>query len=108
MRQSVNRSKFSIPEDVLFSETGAYNGLGVIEFQVFEIPPKVSQDNGPTYVFFMTHQPEENNYSHSEIWSDREERTYTFREPSRTVSLTFRTLLCQCLNEDRMRIAAIR
>jgi hypothetical protein len=66
-KTSVNRGSLSLPEDVLFSETGKYNGLGVIELAVADIPPEISQKTGPSYVFFVRHVPEPDNYSHSEI-----------------------------------------
>lgn len=108
LRQSVNRGGFSEPEDVLFSATGVYDGLGVVEFQVRDIPPRVEQPAGPPYIFFMSHEPEEDNYSHSEIWCDQEPRTGGFRRPSRTVSLEFRVRLCRVLTQERIRIKAVR
>ena len=53
LQQSVNRGRFSEPEDVLFSETGEYDGLGAVEFKVLDIPKRVDQPSGPAYVFFM-------------------------------------------------------
>lgn len=108
LKQSVNRGRFSEPEDALFSETGDYNGLGVVEFRVSDIPPRVDQPQGPTFVFFMSHQPEEENYSHSEIWSDHDPRSGGFRKPSRTVSLEFRVRLCRSIRQEQVRIEAIR
>jgi hypothetical protein len=108
LKQSVNRGSFSEPEDVLFSETGEYDGLGVVEFMVADIPERVEQPQGPTYIFFMRHEPEDENYSHSEIWSDHEARTGGFRAPSRTVSLSFRILLCRSIRQGQVRIAAAR
>jgi hypothetical protein len=108
LKQSVNRGSFSEPEDALFSETGEYNGLGVVEFRVADIPERVEQVEGPTYVFFMRHEPEDENYSHSEIWSDHDPRTGGFRRPSRTVSLSFRILLCRSIRQEQVRIKAVR
>jgi len=109
LKQSVNRGgRFSEPEDALFSETGRYNGLGVVEFRVSDIPSRVEQPNGPAYAFFMRHQPEDENYSHSEIWSDHDPRTGGFRQPSRTVSLKFRVLLCSSIGQEQVRIEAVR
>ncbi len=105
MKQSVNRGKFSEPEDVLFSETGEYDGLGVVEFRVADIPRKVEQPDGPTYVFFMRHEPQATNYSHSEIWSDHFPPTGSFKSPSKTVSLEFRIRLCRSI---RVNIEAVR
>lgn len=108
LKQSVNRGIFSEPGDALFSETGEYNGLGVVEFRVADIPERVEQPDGPSFVFFMRHEPEEENYSHSEIWSDHEVRTGGFRRPSPTVSLTFRILLCRSIRQEQLRIMAVR
>lgn len=108
LRQSANREQFSEPEDALFSETGEYDGLGVVAFTVSDVPPIVSQPNGPTYVFFMCHEPEELNYAHSEIWSDHEARTGGFCRPSRTVSLEFRIRLCRVIRQQQILIEAVR
>jgi hypothetical protein len=75
---------------------------------VMNIPERVEQPDGPAFVFFMRHEPEEENYSHSEIWSDHETRTDGFRKPGRTVSLHFRVLLCRSIREEQVRIKAAR
>lgn len=54
-KTSVNRGSLSEPEDVLFAEDGKYNGLGVVEFEVSDVPPRIAQEQGPTYAFFMRH-----------------------------------------------------
>jgi hypothetical protein len=108
LQQSVNRGLFSEPEDVLFSETGEYNGLGVVEFNVQDIPQSVDQPAGPSFVFFVMHIPEETNYSHSEIWSDHTPRSGDFRRPSKTVSMKFRISLSRLIGRDRIRIKAVR
>ena len=108
LKQSVNRGGFSEPEDVLFSETGQYNGLGVVEFRVADIPGRLEQLNGPPYVFFVRHEPQDENYAHSEIWSDHDPQTGGFRSPSRTISLEFRVRLCRSIRQDRVRIPATR
>jgi hypothetical protein len=106
LKQSVNRGTLSEPEDVLFSETGEYDGLGVVEFRVADIPERIDQPHGPTFVFFMRHEPQDRNYSHSEIWSDHEAQAPVgFRKPSHTVSLKFRVCLCRSM---RQRIEAVR
>jgi hypothetical protein len=108
LKQSVNRGSLSEPEDVLFSETGEYNGLGVVGFPVSSIPGRVEQRDGPSYSFFMRHEPEELNYSHSEIWSDQDPPTGDFRKPSKTVSTTFRIRLCQSIGTELIKIKAFR
>lgn len=107
-KTSVNRGSLSRPEDALFAEDGKYNGLGVVEFKVSDIPPRIAQDQGPTYVFFMRHLPYTDNYSHSEIWSDQATQTGIYREPSKTVKLKFRIHLCQRITQERIRIEAVR
>ena len=107
-KQSVNRGLHSEPEDCLFSERGIYNGLGVVDFQIADVPAKVSQPQGPAYIFFLKHVPKHDNYAHSEIWSDQELGTGDYREPSRTVKLEFRVRLCQRIGLDNVRIAAVR
>lgn len=107
-KTSVNRGSLSEPEDVLFAEDGKYNGLGVVEFDVSDIPPNVVQEQGPTYVFFMRHVPHVDNYAHSEIWSDHATQTGNYREPTKTVKLKFRIHLCQRITQERIRIEAVR
>jgi hypothetical protein len=107
-KQSVNRGRFSEPEDALFSETGKYDGLGVVEFCVADVPERVDQPDGPTFIFYLRHEPEDENYSHSEIWSDHESRTSEgFRKPSPTVSLKFRIRLCKSIRQEQVRIVAV-
>jgi hypothetical protein len=109
-KQSVNRGSFSEPEDALSSDTGKYNGLGVVSFRVVDIPERVEQPHGPAFIFFMRHEPEDENYSHSEIWSDHEIRSTDggFRAPSKTVSLTFRIQLCRAIGQEQVRIIAVK
>jgi hypothetical protein len=107
-KQSVNRGLQSEPEDCLFSEQGIYNGVGVVGFQIADVPPKVSQPQGPAYIFFLKHVPLPDNYAHSEIWSDHEPGTGDYREPGKTVKHEFRVRLCQRIGLDNIRIAAER
>lgn len=107
-KTSVNRGSLSEAEDVLFSREGAYNGLGAVELKVSDMPGRVSQEQGPTYLFFMQHVPLDENYAHSEIWSDQEPGTGTYRAPSKTVKLKFRVSLCQRIRQEQIRIEATR
>jgi hypothetical protein len=110
-RTSVNRSLYSQPEDALFSEEGKYNGLGVVEFMVSCIPPRISQDQGPAFLFFPRHVPLADNFSHSEMWSRQdtpESQPDTYREPSKTVKLTFRIQICRQIRQEQIRIEAVR
>ena len=104
--QSVNRGSLSRPEDVLFHPEGNYNGLGAVEFKVEDIPGTIVGDQDSTFMFFMRHKPLEENYSHSEIWSDKPPGTGEGRKPSKSVGLKFRAQLCKQIREDRIRIPA--
>jgi len=107
-KTSVNRGSLSEPEDALFAEDGKYNGMGVVQFEVSDIPDRIVQEQGPTYVFFMRQVPHSDNYSHSEIWSDHAIQTGNYREPSKTVKLKFRIHLCQRITQESIRIEAVR
>jgi hypothetical protein len=94
-KQSVNREKYSEPEDVLFLPDGTSNAeMGVLEFAVRDIPPTL-QHGGPAFLFFPKHVPIEANFSHSELWCDRAERTGEYVEPNSTVKKLLRTKLSQ-------------
>lgn len=62
--QSVNRSKYSRPFDVLFPD---HCDLGVLSFRVSTIPSHFAPDS-VRYGFTVEHVPLWCNYSHSEIW----------------------------------------
>lgn len=106
--QSVNRGNFSSPEDVLFHETGKFNGLGVVEFRVQDIPETVSPEQGPGWRFFARHVPEESNYAHSEIGAALLSGTERSTSPSKSVKLKFRIHLSRLIREDRIQIRAAR
>jgi hypothetical protein len=70
--QSVNRSKFSKPKDALWSKTERLDGLGVFQFPVSCLPREaICPVTGESFTFWPKHVPLENNYGHSEVWSDR-------------------------------------
>lgn len=106
--QSVNRGSLSEPEDVLFHEEGRYDGLGVVEFSVKDIPQAIVSDQGPGAIFFMRHRPLEDNYSHSEICCDKILPCEGDFEPSKSVKLKFRTDLCKRILTTRIKISAAR
>jgi hypothetical protein len=63
---SLNREKYSQPQDVLFSEADEFVDWGVVSLQVQHIPVSVPNDH-PLYNLFPKHAPLEDNYSHTEI-----------------------------------------
>jgi len=80
-RASVNRGRLSEPEDALFSETGEYNGLGVIELRVVGPSRDHRAATRACYTFYMEHTPLDDNYSHSEICSEQAPCTGRLRTP---------------------------
>lgn len=102
--QSVNREKYSEPEDLLFFDDGTFDDeWGVLEFAVSDIPPRLPEAGPVGFVFFPKHIPEEMNFAHSEVWCDNEERTGRYVRPNRTVKKLLRARLSQCVS---IRIAA--
>ncbi len=68
---SVNRSRFSRPEDVLWVEANKLEGFGIFQIAVAVIPGElVCRETGRRFTFFPKHAPHEDNYAHSEIWCD--------------------------------------
>lgn len=120
---SVNRSQFGLPEDTLFHEEGRYNGLGVVQFLVADIPLRVDPDSdkgesGEPYRFRLKHVPldveadpteVEINYAHSEIWSHRADSTEVdpaHRDPGKTIQVSFKIRLCQRIRQEQICIEA--
>lgn len=86
---SVNREKYSIPEDVLLDHTG----FGILAFQVRDVPPRLDGADDREFTFKVEHVPEEENYAHSEV------RTYcdgerTSAKPPKALRAEFRLRLC--------------
>ena len=91
-KQSVNRSKFSIPEWVLFDEEGRYDGFGVLAYTPANLPKNLSTGDGTkTFLFFPKHDPLEDNYSHSEIWHSPNPP----HKPNDTIKRQFRNHMSQ-------------
>src|ERR1051326_467402 len=63
---SVNRSKYSVAEDVLFDEANSFSQYGVLSFRVQDIPPSLPREQ-PTCGFILRHTPMRINYAHSDI-----------------------------------------
>lgn len=60
---SVNRSKYSEPDDVLLG----WPAFGIFSFRVDDIPIEVVAADGRRFRFGAEHAPEDLNYSHSEV-----------------------------------------
>ena len=61
---SVNRSKYSEPEDVLIP---SYQDWGIATFRVGNLPEPELTDDTTEYEWRVVHDPLEDNYAHSEV-----------------------------------------
>lgn len=93
---SVNRSKYSIPEDVLEPDCCGGNirsGQVVLEFLVDDLPAELPEDD-PKYRFALKHDPCECCYAHSVIWCNIDgDIGSPCLKPSKTVRDLFRAQL---------------
>ena len=97
--QSVNRSQFSEPQDVLWQDhiEERYDGWGVFAFPVSCLPAEITcHDTARRYTFFPKHVPLERNYAHSEIWCDTLPRSNaSYVKPTASVRKKLRALIWQ-------------
>jgi len=94
-KQSVNRGKYSNPEDVLFSNTDEFEGWGVLYFRAQDLPLRFPPDVAQ-YTFYPRHVPDDEMYPHSEVWCDRLPQTGAYVEPaSKSVRKLFRAFMSQ-------------
>lgn len=105
-KQSVNRGLLSEPGDVLFDETRKYEGYGVVDLRVSDIPQTIALKDNPAYRFYVEHSPNEDNYEHADICSALLGDPGLTKEPSRSVRIEFRSQLARMAGIDRIRIPA--
>jgi hypothetical protein len=93
---SVNRARYSLPQDVLEPDCCNGNhrpGMVVLEFAVGDLPGKIAA-NDQEYAFVPKHVPLEVCYAHSEIWCNSEGNIERPCErPSKTIRDLFRAEL---------------
>ena len=100
---SVNRERFSEPEDVLLP---IYLDWGIVAFKVEDIPGEKVTGAGTSketvYTFIIVHVPQLENYSHSEVRT-RKNGVYNkkFRIESKGVKRYFRYILSERLETLR-------
>jgi hypothetical protein len=90
---SLNREKFSRPQDVLFSEADEFANWGVLSFQVQHIPLSLPPEH-PLYNLFPKHTPLEDNYSHTELYCVGT-RSADYVEPAPAVRKLLRAAISQ-------------
>ncbi|MBW4444358.1 MAG: hypothetical protein KME10_24695 [Plectolyngbya sp. WJT66-NPBG17] len=93
---SVNRSKYSEPDDVLIP---TYLDWGIVEFQVDSVPKKLESLGNVVFEFKVEHDPVDDNYSHSEVRTYKEGIHHKNVEVNKTVKKQFRQML-----SDRTRL----
>lgn len=93
---SVNRARFSLPQDVLEPDCCNGNhrtGMVVLEFAVDDLPRTIAA-NDREYAFVPKHVPRECCYAHSEIWCNSEGNIeQPCERPSKTIRDLFRAEL---------------
>lgn len=91
---SVNREKYSDPEDVLIPD---FLDWGIAQFKVSDIPNTVPSppQSDVKYTFKVKHDPAEDNYSHSEVRSYKNEEHTRKIEVNKTVKKFFRQLIAE-------------
>lgn len=89
---SVNREKYSEPEDVLIPD---YLEWGIAQFKVSDVPAKLASSGDIKYDFKVEHDPEEDNYSHSEVRSYKNGIHTRKIEVNKNVKKIFRQILSE-------------
>ncbi len=91
--RSVNRGKYSLPEDVLEPDCCDGNFRSeyvVLQILVSELPAEIPASNGTTYRIRPAHRPKETCYSHSEIWCNEQgDIDQPYRRPPKDVRNLF-------------------
>jgi hypothetical protein len=86
---SVNRSKYSEPEDVILP----HPSCGIASFTVVDVPEPFRSAENIEYLFSLEHDPLEDNYAHSEIRSYKNRQRLAPRKPPKSVRTRFRLAL---------------
>jgi hypothetical protein len=89
---SVNREKYSEPEDVLIPD---FHEWGIAQFKVGDVPDTLPSPGDIKFDFKVEHDPVEDNYSHSEVRSYKNGQHTRKIEVNRTVKKTFRQILSE-------------
>jgi hypothetical protein len=89
---SVNRAKYSEPEDVLIPD---YLDWGIAAFEVGNVPKSLISPGNVKYDFRVEHDPVEDNYSHSEVRTYKDEHHDKKLDPNKTVKKRFRQILSE-------------
>lgn len=89
---SVNRSKYSQADDVLYPD---WSEWGIVRFVVGDVPDCIRSEAARDHQFRPAHVPLEENYAHSEIWAYRDEVRLPKADLPELVKKMFRVLMSQ-------------
>ncbi len=90
---SVNRGKYSEPEDVLVSSAGNFGDYAIVVFRVDAIPVRLPSPGRIEYEFRVYHDPQDENYAHSEVRTLKNGVHSRTLDVNKTVKKTFRQML---------------
>lgn len=105
---SVNRGKYSEPQDVL--EPDCCEGQGrpncvVLDFLVSDVPGEipVNDNSGRRFQFCLAHKPTDSCYAHSEIWCNEDgDPGKPYQAPPKSVRNLFRGELARKLAQQNV------
>ncbi len=86
---SVNRAKYSEPDDVVLFQPNC----GIASFTVADVPELLLSKEKVEYRFSVEHDPLADNYSHSEVRSYVGSRRLAPRKPPKAIRTLFRLTL---------------
>jgi hypothetical protein len=89
---SVNRAKYSEPEDVLVPD---FQDWGIAQFEVRNIPKSLISPGSVKFDFKVEHDPLNDNYSHSEVRTYKNGQHSKDLDVNKTVKKEFRQLLSE-------------
>ncbi|MTJ22697.1 hypothetical protein FJR06_15770 [Dolichospermum sp. UHCC 0352] len=89
---SVNREKYSDPEDVLVPN---FFDWGIAQFKVSDVPEQIESPGNIKYDFRVEHDPTEDNYAHSEVRTYKDGNHSKKLEVNKTVKKLFRQMLSE-------------
>ncbi len=89
---SVNREKYSEPEDVLIPD---YLEWGISQFNVSDVPNTLTSTGDIKFDFKVEHDPVEDNYSHSEVRSYKNGQHNKKIDVNNAVKKRFRQILSE-------------
>lgn len=94
---SLNRAKYSVPRDA-FRPFDRHEKMGLAKFESGSVVPDVIDEGNNTFTFMVVHDPQDDNYSHSEIRAYRSDNLDKSVEPSRTARRVFRQKMAEKLS----------